>query len=210
MIFNILMSILLTISYIAQTPPTISNQAVRRTNYHPFITHAGDGAELQHYVGELFEGGIVYHVSRNAKGEEHGLIVSLTDLSISSEWGLFINVPDCESSWNGQANTAAIVSAGTTGNYAAGLCDAYSGGGYTDWYLPSIQELVMLWNNLYDVNSSLSAIPGTILIAGTMYWSSTESTATSAWEFPFDGGDTGYHFNNNKSYLNHVRAVRAF
>ncbi len=177
----------------------------------------GGGNGFTHYVGELYGGGVVFHVYKGADGNEHGLIVSLTDLGLAP-WGLEgTDVPNCESKWNGQANTSAILNTGGLATDAAGLCAAYNGGGYNDWYLPSICELNMLWNNLYDENRILSQTSNAMEIPmyGVSYWSSTETCTACGellyvWFFEINGygrmiwGDAS----NNTSFL--VRAVRVF
>jgi hypothetical protein len=96
----------------------------------------------------------VFHVFKDALGEEHGLICSLTDVGfIGGTWGLYgIDVPNCESSWNGAANTSSIMAAGVEVGSAAQLCDAYENDGFTDWYLPAIDELNLMYNAKYNLN----------------------------------------------------------
>ncbi len=98
----------------------------------------------------------------------------------------------------GLANTNAIVAQNSAGStYAAGLARAYYGGGYTDWFLPSKDEL----NKLY-INKA--AVGG---FADTYYWSSSEVSASYAWCQFFTSGGGGGTF---KYYELPVRAVRAF
>jgi hypothetical protein len=175
---------------------------------------AGSGAGFTHWVGESFGGGVVFHVFKDALGEEHGLICSLTDLSTSAQWGLYgTDVPNCESSWNGAANTAAIMAAGVEAGSAAQLCDVYENGGFTDWYLPAIDELNLMYNAKYNLNRSLSQIAGAApfdLNAYPVYWSSSEYYSGNAWIFYFGYGYAYYDdfFGKDNSY--YVRAVRAF
>jgi hypothetical protein len=175
---------------------------------------AGSGAGFTHWVGEAFGGGVVFHVFKDALGEEHGLICSLTDLSTGAPWGLFgSNVPNCESSWNGAANTAAIMAAGVEVGSAAQLCDAYEAGGFSDWYLPAIDELNLMYNAKYHLNRSLSLISGAAsfdLNAYRYYWSSSEAGSQYAWRFDFDGGNANYDRYKSFYISSYVRAVRAF
>lgn len=168
---------------------------------------------FNHYVGELYGGGVVFHVFRDAAGAEHGLILSLSDLSTSYQWS---NVnsqqigTNAESVWNGPANTAAIISQSGHTTSAAALCDNYTSGGFTDWYLPSIQELNMLWNNLYNVNRTLDTDgnPSSTIVAPQYYWSSTEISATVALGFnEYVGTTAGGDKDASPQY---VRAVRAY
>ena len=63
------------------------------------------------------------------------------------------------------------------------------------WYLPSIDELSLLFQNRYHANKGLSNVSGT-LISNNNYWSSTESTASNALYFTFT---SGYIVNSSKS-----------
>jgi hypothetical protein len=56
----------------------------------------------------------------------------------------------------GKDNTALLVAAfgGATTAYAAGYCDLYTYGGYSDWFMPSIGELVQLNSVLCDFGTS--------------------------------------------------------
>ena len=105
------------------------------------VTSAG-----AHYVGELFGGGIVFYVYNNGA---NGLIASLDDLDGGSgvAWSATqsVTVPNgALDMTDGVANTAAIVAQDATTGYAATLCNVYTGGGFSDWYLPSNRELHLL------------------------------------------------------------------
>ena len=133
---------------------------------------SGGSGSSNRYVGELYGGGVVFHVDETG---QHGLIVSLNDLSTSAQWGLNgTDVANCESTTDGASNTAAIVAAGCLSTDAAGLCDAYSAGGFTDWYLPAIFELTLFESCLYQINSTLSQNNGTEILLTISYASSTE------------------------------------
>ncbi len=162
-----------------------------------------------HFIGELFGGGIVFHTYQVKDGSTHGLILSLNDLQAEVKWGpIDIDVESSENSWDGQANTSAIMMSIRDTNFAAGLCDVYKIQEFEDWYLPSILELNTLWGNLYDINRVLSeSKDGTVVYPG-LYWSSTESNDKSAWFFSFfDGKPSNYY---DKSSLLSVRAIRVF
>lgn len=163
-----------------------------------------------HYIGELFGGGIVVSVWKDAQGVEHGLIASLTDLSSAALWVPITyqdGFPEQEIAPNyrdGLVNSNHIVSiAGVGSNYAAGLCDAYSGGGFSDWYLPSIWELNQCYNSALIVNEILGDING----FGAFYWSSNQEGPVQAWIHDFRVGEsTAIGFINGAR----VRAVRKF
>ncbi len=112
----------------------------------------------------------------------------------------------------GAANTAAIIAAcgsgGGAGNgnpygygtvtNAAAAAKAYTLNGFTDWYLPSSDELSLLSNQHFIVDG----------LDGNFYWSSSEDgTVGLAW---YQDTYDGYQFYDGKSSTLSVRAVRAF
>ena len=105
----------------------------------------------------------------------------------------------------GLANSNAIIDqTGHTGS-AAQVCRSYNGGGLTDWYLPSKDELAAIWDNL--VNDGTGVNSGVGGFAEDGYWSSSESNSYGAWlQFFY----IGPQYDNNKYINNRVRAVRAF
>ena len=189
----------------------------------PYALHANTATStttnnvgFTHYVGELFGGGIVVSVWKGAQGVEHGLIASLTDLSSGIQWTIppyQVNGTDsgANSPSNGLNNTNVIVNqAGQGENYAAGLCKAYNAGGFTDWYLPSFNELKMCYSSYPIINKVLGDING---FQQAVYWSSTEIflLPLNAWvqDFNFISGQTS-DVNLAKGSNNYVRAVRSY
>ena len=100
----------------------------------------------------------------------------------------------------GKANTAAILA--VDGNApAAKACADYRGGGKSDWFLPSKDEL----NEMYQARSHLD-------ISG-LFWSSSQSNPNFfAWvQYFLNGYDgDGYQNNGSKNDGYDVRAIRAF
>ncbi len=184
----------------------------------PYALHAKTAESITggHYIGELFGGGIVYYVYDNGA---HGLIASLDDLDGGSgvEWGLYgTDVANCKNMTDGASNTAAIIAASPAAGTAAVLCNDYTGGSFTDWYLPSNRELYLLCSQdiLIDQildNDGNGTTNGFAQenIAPTYgsYWSSTENSDNTAWVYYFANG---YSIGSNKNYACRVRAVRAF
>ncbi|MFI1770110.1 Lcl domain-containing protein, partial [Thalassobellus citreus] len=87
-----------------------------------------------------------------------------------------------------------------------GLAHAYTGGGFSDWFLPSKDELDEMYDKKTEINAGASLNSGSDLSVNP-YWSSTESGTTSAWEQSFTIGNQS---TNGKSATPTVRAVRAF
>jgi hypothetical protein len=99
---------------------------------------------------------------------------------------------------SGYSNTLKMVrqiGAGTSG--AGSAARGYRGGGLNDWYLPSKDEL----NELYINRTVASASDG--------YWSSSEATATGAWDQGFGNGAQGVA-DPGKQQTTPVRPIRAF
>lgn len=181
--------------------------------YALYAANAGTatgGGNFTHYIGEQYGGGVIFHLWKDNAGVEHGLIVALTDQSTSQAWS---NVSSTEigtsaqSSWDGLSNSNSIVGQGGHTSSAAKLCLDLVSGEQSDWYLPSIQELNMLWNNYYTVARVLSQIPGATQLSNDYYWSSSESHYSFAWYFTFNYGSSSYYVKYGTAY---VRAVRAF
>lgn len=75
------------------------------------------------------------------------------------------------------------------------------------WYLPSVDELVLLWHNIYYVNKTARAISSTLLESLPGYLSSTETDALFAFYFHFYNGATDII---SKTSTFSVRGVKAF
>ena len=103
----------------------------------------------------------------------------------------------------GSANTTAMLNLPCTSG-AAVAARAYSGGGFTDWFLPSKNELNEMW--LYSqVGGFSTATYG--FEATSSYWSSSQSDTSRAWAY-----DVQFDGTNNASKANsyRVRPIRAF
>ena len=181
--------------------------------YALYAANAGTatgGGNFTHYIGEEYGGGVIFHLWKDNAGVEHGLIVALTDQSTSQAWSNVTSAAigtSAQSSWDGLSNSNSIVGQAGHTSSAAKLCLDLVSGGQSDWYLPSIQELNMLWNNYYTVTRALSQISGATQLSNSAYWSSSEYNLSYAWTFSCLGGAA---VNYSKTSTFCVRAVRAF
>jgi hypothetical protein len=135
-------------------------------------------------IGQGYQGGKVAYIL--VKGDpgydvntQHGIIAATSDQSdqlIRIKWdkGTYtITGATGTAIGTGFSNTNKIIaSQGEPAiSYAAGLARAYTGGGYTDWYLPSKDELEKL-------SITRETIGGFV---NYYYWSSSEFDLSQAW-----------------------------
>ena len=153
-----------------------------------------------HYLGEAFNGGIIYYLYKGSDGLEHGLIVALTE-STPLAWqttGTLVNANRTE---DGAYNTALM-----TGSPAATYIATLGVG----WYLPSLDELGLLFYNRYSAQKGLRLGGNTLLQWNSLtawYWSSSEYDASYAFRYSFLEGIADQNIKTTACY---VRAVRAF
>jgi hypothetical protein len=156
-------------------------------------------------VGQSYQGGKIAYVLAPGdpgyiEGEFLGLIAAPGDQSAGSPWGCYgtaITGADGTALGTGNQNTIEIMAGCAEAGIAARICGDLVLNGYSDWYLPSIEEL----NKLY-LNKAL--IGGFV---NTAYWSSSETTPNNAWLLNFF---TGAQISIAKYNGNYVRAIRAF
>jgi hypothetical protein len=149
------------------------------------------------YIGQNYAGGIVFYVDETGL---HGLVCAPSDQGNAS-WGCQgTDIATGNAIGTGAVNTAAIVAGCTTPGIAAKICDDLVLNGYSDWYLPSVDELGLMYSNLY-----LKSI-GNFDAYGS-YWSSSQANASEAWYCHFNNG---FQWHQEKRYSNQFRAIRAF
>ena len=165
-------------------------------------------------VGDFYGGGVVFYIFESGDtgyiaGEIHGLIAAEADQSIALQWynGSYVTTGATGTAiGTGAANTTAIISVqGSETSYAARLARAYTGGGYTDWFLPSKDELNLMYQNIGQGDDLGLGNVGNFDVK--YYWSSTEYNLNNAARHNF-ANDSQVNFNKNRT--NNVRAVRAF
>ena len=110
---------------------------------------------------------------------------------------------------SGYSNTNAMVAAGKCTSGAATVARAYSGGGLSDWYLPSLGELQQMYAQRATIGGfNLMTEAGTARTT-TTYWSSSEDSSQNfyarSWSFATNGND-----NWTKSLKFGVRPIRSF
>ena len=166
-----------------------------------------DGNFTEYVVGTEAEGGIVFYVDETG---QHGLVAALEDLEGYYEWGCFgttISGADGQAIGTGYQNTLDIASGCSETPIAASEALAYESEGYSDWFLPSKDELIEMYNTI-GWGSENGNIGGFV---NTWYLSSSEGlnffSSSSAWFVYFNNGNVGTSHKSN-GYL--VRVIRSF
>jgi titin len=166
-------------------------------------------------VGDIGPGGGIIFITPSTSGNSSGEYFE----AAPNNWngGSDANIAWCNSSstsitgstgtsiGSGKSNTAAVASTCTSG--ASDTAIAYTGGGESDWFLPSIDELLQMYNQRTAIGGFKATNRGTTTISTATYWSSTQNSATQArnWSFADNGND-----NWSKSLGFNVRPIRSF
>jgi hypothetical protein len=175
--------------------------------------------EKKRRIGDLYGGGIIVGAWKYPSTTNKYLIMSLTDLTTDTGV-VFSNINASASSayseYDGITNTATIIAQTGHSNSAAKLCTDYVSNGYSDWYLPSTQEMMMAFNAGAIIGYVLSkndfAEYGFNVPRG-IYWTSTQprddQPLSSSFSIAFNIGNLSpklvFHYEKN---LN--ASVRAF
>jgi hypothetical protein len=178
------------------------------TTYGPTINFST--LAIPKTVGTTYQGGKIFYIFQPGDpgyvaGETHGLIAALSDQTVSTpiRWhngGFSVTGASGTAIGTGMANTTAIINnQGSGTGHAAGLARAHNGGGYTDWYLPSKDELNQMFLNKTTIGN---------FRPDAAYHSSSEIQYYFAWQQYFVNGNqisTQY-----KDIQQWVRAIRTF
>ena len=175
-----------------------ANMADGSCNY-PKLGYDCDDNLVEFIVGMEAEGGIIFYVDSSGGG----LVAFVEDLG-KYEWGC--HGDNLDGAYNsgigyGLENTFAIDSLCDDSLIAASVSLAFESNGYEDWYLPSIEELELLYNTLGNSEGEIANLTDSI------YWSSSQANLDDGWVVNFATGSTE---GNDKSDLDRVRVIRSF
>lgn len=165
----------------------------------PLQIYNSDPTLLDELYGKTYKGGLIFYLNTSTGA---GLVSAASDQG-TLNWG-------CEGTsiagtstalGTGSANTAKIVAGCSTPNIAARVCSDLVLEGFSDWYLPSKDELKLMHQNL--------SLKGFGNFSLSRYWSSSQYNAQFAWcQF--------FNLNVNQLYYDKdliaypVRAIRSF
>jgi len=200
------------------TVPTVGTQIVvtaddpNFTNAFWVQTDAVVPSTFAYKVGDTGPGGgIIFFVDRY---NEHSgftyLEVAPVSTQVQRTWATNVNSnqstavsgADSKALGGGYQNTLDIVA--QTGNVAATCaakyCDDLTSGGKSDWYLPSLAEIKMVYDVLH-INLGVGGFES------GLYWSSSENDSSESWIQNFG---VGVQINYPKTITLYVSPVRKF
>jgi hypothetical protein len=162
-------------------------------------------------IGQTYQGGIIFYLDPSGC---HGLVCAPTDIIPFGVYWSNVLYPQYFTGcglFEGKYNTDVITTGQNTqiDNAAAYLCFLSSLGGFNDWYLPSIEELNKMFQNIGQGNALGLGNIGSFL---GYYWSSSDFDGGKAWlqGFGTSPGTDIIQGTSLKTNTYNVRAIRAF
>jgi hypothetical protein len=190
---------------------TISQNACLTCVILPCLTYVGQDLNLGNALGlgSCACGGVIIYLSVPGEATYNpsnptGIVAAPTDAG-NYRWfyvNSFCNLSGTSTAlFTGCNNTNVMINSfGTpanTLNYSAWWARCYTSGGFNDWFLPSANELALMFP--YRIALGLAA---------TCYWSSTNNDFTSSY---YTDMSTGQNLaNRTKDFNMNIRSVRYF
>ena len=150
-------------------------------------------------LGDFYQGGIIFYLD-NSGLIQKGLILDTSYLeatyswssqdALISDWGQNLHYcfgTEDELVGAGKNNTLVFEQDHPGCDFAANLCFNSNSGGFSDWFLPSIDELWQVMLNINIIDSAIT-IYGGDTIHVNFHWSSTQVLVDSL------GGDIRYAY----------------
>ncbi|HSF18638.1 MAG TPA: beta-L-arabinofuranosidase domain-containing protein [Vicinamibacteria bacterium] len=195
-----------------QSPP----KPVRLIPYHLWANRGAGQMTVwisreEYVLGDIGPaGGFIFYINPNYRADGwRYLEAAPNDQSAGAKWGCFreeIRGARGGAIGDGRKNTFDMVAACVTHGTAAELCASYSLNGFSDWFLPSIGELALMYRNLRA--RAVCDFGDAGYVDNYTYWSSTQVSADMARLIDFP--DNGREHYDDKDFPRRVRAVRSF
>jgi hypothetical protein len=182
-----------------------------------------EGNTYPYFIGQEAFGGIIFYIDESG---QHGLVAALEDLEGTYEWGCwseYIDGAQGTEIGTGYQNTLDIIDANCvlggyvnsfyTGVNAAQATINYQYDGYSDWYLPSKDELDAIYTNIGPLSGNIGGF------YYDSYWGSTQRIDDSGgtidgWRFwmnnEADGNNGSWDGSCCRCFPQKVRPIRSF
>jgi len=183
----------ITITLNSRARPTVAF-GKRNSELEPTIYKIGDAGPA---------GGFIFYDKGSVSGGWRYLEAAPSDQTDKNDiqWrnGYDLYIKTSTAVGTGRANTKGIIAAQGSGSYAANLCKNLIIGGFSDWFLPSKDELGLMYANLKK-----AGLGG---FGEGWFWSSSQNLNDTAWKQRFSDGQQTISVKYNR-YA--VRVCRAF
>jgi len=162
------------------------------------VTYSNEKSFKPYSIGSAYAGGIILDLDSSG---ESGIVCAAADVGLYP-WGCSGTlIPGTSTTLgSGSANTDSILISCVTRPIAASVCSGLVANEYTDWYLPSRDEMQLIYNRLH--------FQGRGGFGSGWYWTSSQSSSSTAWALNFGTG--ALSGSASKSLSGMVRPVRTF
>ena len=182
----------------------------------PYEIYLSNKSLLSDLYGRVYEGGLIFYLD-TLTGT--GMVAAENDQAGGRLWGcedLDITGANSKEVGAGKENTMSIVMNCPGDWLAAGICDALEENGYSDWFLPSLRELELMEENLFNsyygnfdyVSPAFQPCP--VDRRCDPYWSSTQRDSISSFYLLFGSSINSDFYSQKEIGGYNVRAARAF
>lgn len=189
---------------ISDTPKPVYKSVQKRLNDNETpLSIYKSGIVMDSLYGKNYQGGLIYYLNAT---DGNGLLAHTQDNSSSLNWGGFGDVTNANSIiiGSGLTNSNAIMSYYLNTNTAADFCDNLVLNNYSDWFLPSKDEMSMMMSKLKNKpNVYFGAVSG--------YWTSSNIDFNNVWIIRTDNTPVAFlKYNSLGSTDVRIRATRKF
>jgi hypothetical protein len=185
---------------------------------------AENPANTIYHQGQTLDWGVVIYVDPDsATSGHHGLAIALEDHNEMSPWGEKQHLDARHYGlYGGVANKDKIYNEQENQNNAFKACADFTAGGYTDWHLPAISELMLAFSVAQQLKYEANEDSLLNSFKASYYWSSTENNGFGVSCPPNQCGSnptnyalvfnftTGTQRDLTKDFTLPVRCIRAF
>jgi hypothetical protein len=180
----------------------IKTQGFSRFNPNEILTDNPQKDTIKHHIGELYGGGVIFYIDDTG---QHGLICSMFDLRRGNFEKIGSKLVISQYNEIDARDAKIICDNYQNSNYGTGV--------FSDWYLPTINDLERLYGVKDRINKVLEECDKNLTspLRG-YYWSSYRdlsefSLSYQNWVYNIDDGNRGY---TTLKGIMSVRAIRKF